>query len=107
LRDAVDCPTCKHGEYPWLSNRSASRAAVLCGRNAVQLNRPADAAPFISLDELAERLSGVGPLTRNPFLLRLRVENCELTVFSDGRAIVSGTDDPKIARAIYAKFVGG
>ena len=104
LREQVDCPTCKHGRYAWLSNRAASRAAVLCGRNAVQLSRP-DAA--VSLDELAERLAGIGPIVRNQFLLRLTVENCELTIFADGRAIVSGTDDASVARAIYAKYVGG
>ena len=30
----------------------------------------------------------------------------EVTVFPDGRAIVKGTDDPGLARSIYAKFVG-
>jgi adenylyltransferase/sulfurtransferase len=40
-------------------------------------------------------------------LLRLKVEGCELTIFADGRAIVSGTDDASVARAIYAKYIGG
>jgi adenylyltransferase/sulfurtransferase len=30
----------------------------------------------------------------------------ELTVFADGRAIVKGTDDPAMARKIYAQYVG-
>ena len=45
-------PACKHGEYAWLSGRSASRTAVLCGRNAVQLSHP---GASISLDELAAK----------------------------------------------------
>lgn len=106
LREQVDCPACKHGQYAWLSNRAASRAAVLCGRNAVQLSPP-EMAAAVSLDELAERLAGVGPIVRNQFLLRLKVENCELTIFADGRAIVSGTDDASVARALYAKYIGG
>lgn len=103
LRDRTDCPTCKHGEYPWLSGRSGSRTAVLCGRNAVQLSHP---NARISLDELAEKLDGVGQLTSNQFLLRLKVEGYELTIFPDARAIISGTDDVTTARAIYAKYVG-
>ncbi len=103
LRDEVDCPTCKHGEYFWLSGRSASRTAVLCGRNAVQLSQP---GASISLDDLAQKLAGVGELSRNPFLLRLKVERYELTIFPDARAIVSGTDDVAAARAIYAKYIG-
>ena len=46
-----DCPTCKHGDFPWLSSRFGSRTAVLCGRNAVQLSHP---GANVSLDELAQ-----------------------------------------------------
>lgn len=103
LRDQSDCPTCKHREFPWLSGQHGSRAAVLCGRNAVQLSHVAAA---VALDELARRLEGVGRITRNPFLLRLAVEAYEITLFPDGRAIVQGTDDPAIARTVYARYVG-
>ena len=103
LRDQVDCPACKHGDYSWLSGRQVSRSAALCGRNSVQLSH-LDAA--ISLDELAERLEGVGQLTRNEFLLRLKVEGFDLTIFPDARVVISGTDDITTARAVYAKYVG-
>ena len=76
---------------------------MLCGRNAVQLSHP---GASISLDELAARLAGVGQVSRNQFLLRLKVEGYELTIFPDGRAIISGTDDVAAARAMYAKYVG-
>ena len=29
-----------------------------------------------------------------------------VTVFQDGRAIVSGTDDPAVAKRVYAQYVG-
>lgn len=103
LRDRVDCPTCKRGEYPWLSGRATSRTASLCGRNAVQLCH-LDAS--ISLDELAAKLSGVGRVTRNEFLLQLAVEGYELTIFPDARVVISGTNDIPTARAVYAKYVG-
>ena len=103
LRDQVDCPTCKHGQYPWLFGRSASRSAVRCGRNSVQLSHP---GASISLDDLARQLEGVGQLIRNQYLLRLKVEGYELTIFPDARAIISGTDDISTARAVYAKYVG-
>ncbi len=103
LREQVDCPTCKHGEYPWLSGRWGSRTAVLCGRNAVQLSHP---GANVSLDALAQKLAGIGQVTCNQFLLRLKVEGYELTMFPDARAVISGTDDVATARAIYAKYVG-
>jgi molybdopterin-synthase adenylyltransferase len=103
LRELVDCPTCKGREFAWLAGVSGSRTAVLCGRNAVQLSHLGAA---VSLDDLARRLEGLGQLTRNQFLLRLRVEGYELTIFDDGRAIISGTDDITAARAVYAKYIG-
>jgi len=103
LRDQVDCPTCRRGEFPWLSGKEGSHTAVLCGRNAVQLTHTGVA---LSLDDLARRLEGIGPLTRNQFLLRLKVAPYELTLFPDGRAIISGTDDIPTAKTVYAKYVG-
>ncbi len=103
LRDQVDCPACRRGEFPWLSGKQGSQTAVLCGRNAVQL---AHTGVRVSLDELARQLEGVGRVTVNAFLLRLEVEGYELTVFPDGRAIVAGTDDAATARTVFAKYVG-
>ena len=104
LRERVDCPTCKGGEFPWLYGQAGNRAAVLCGRNAVQLTPPERTA--IALPDLAARLQGVGEVTHNPFLLRLKVEGYELTVFPDGRVIVGGTSDVAAAQTVYTKYVG-
>jgi adenylyltransferase/sulfurtransferase len=104
LRDASDCPTCRRGEFPWLAGERASHTAVLCGRNAVQLSFPG--RERLDLDELARKLAPVGRVSRNPFLLRLAVDDFVLTVFPDGRAIVGGTDDVAAARNLYARYVG-
>jgi len=103
LREQVDCPTCKRGEYPWLEGRQGSHTAVLCGRNAVQLSHP---GASVSLEHLARQLAGVGEVRLNPFLLRLKVDPYELTVFPDGRAIIGGTSDVATARTLYAKYIG-
>ena len=39
LREQTDCPCCKQRQFPWLAGKEGSRAAVLCGRNAVQLTQ--------------------------------------------------------------------
>ncbi len=104
LRDQVDCPTCRRGEFPWLEGRRGSHSAVLCGRNAVQLSPPERFE--LSLAALAERLEGVGHLTQNAYLLRLEIEGYQITVFTDGRAIIGGTDDIATARSVYAKYIG-
>jgi len=42
----------------------------------------------------------------NKFLLRFFVDEFTLTVFPDGRVIVSGTDDLAKAKKIYAQYIG-
>ena len=103
LRERSDCPACVHGMREWLSGRKGSQTTILCGRNAVQIS---PAAGAISLESLADKLSGVGRVTRNPYLLRIAVGDYLLTIFPDGRAIIGGTDDVSVARTVYAKYVG-
>jgi adenylyltransferase/sulfurtransferase len=104
LRDSGDCRVCKHQEFAWLNGERGSTSAVLCGRNAVQLSAPTGATA--SLDDIAARLAGVGSIQRNAFLLRLTLDGYVLTVFPDGRTIVSGTNDIATARTLHARYIG-
>lgn len=103
LRSQGGCPTCRREEYPWLSGDRMSQSAILCGRNAVQL-RPTSGE--VSLEALEAKLRSLGPVTRNRFLLRAAIDEYQLTIFPDGRAIIGGTDDVSVARTVYAKYVG-
>lgn len=97
-----DCPCCAGREFAWLDG--SRRAPVsLCGRNAVQIHersRPVD------LHELVRKLEPLAPVRSNEFALRVMLDPFELTVFSDGRAIIKGTTDIGVARGIYARYVG-
>ena len=99
-----DCPTCVLGRYETLEVEAADFAAVMCGRDAVQVS-PRNSAR-LDLDALAERLRGAGEVKVNPYLVRLRAGGYELTVFADARAIIRGTDDVTTARTLYARYVG-
>jgi adenylyltransferase/sulfurtransferase len=105
LRDQVDCATCKRGEFPWLEGARGSHTAVLCGRNAVQISPPAGGGR-VDLEALEAKFAQVGGVARNPFLLRLSVDNFLVTLFPDGRAIIGGTDDIATAKTVYAKYIG-
>jgi adenylyltransferase/sulfurtransferase len=100
----ADCPTCGLGRYETLEAGAGEVAISLCGRDAVQV-RPAAAAE-VNLPALAERLRAAGEVQLNPYLLRLRAGDYELTVFKDARAIIRGTDDVPTARSLYARYVG-
>ena len=101
---APDCPVCALGRYDTLAAEAEEFAAVLCGRNAVQLS-PARASE-IDLGALADRLRAAGDVKANEYLVRLSAGDYELTIFRDARAIVRGTDDVGVARSLYARYVG-
>ncbi|TWT32866.1 ThiF family adenylyltransferase [Blastopirellula retiformator] len=105
LRDNADCPACGQQNYEWLRGDLGGQSSVLCGRNAVQISFPD--RPRVSLEALAEKLNGVGRVEKNPYLLRLHVDEYVLTIFPDGRAIIAGTTEPTVARTLYARYVGG
>ena len=96
-----DCPACGRKELEWLQGKH--RAPVsLCGRNAVQIHseRP------VNLPKLAQALQPLGNVRHNEYALRFWGGPYELTVFPDGRAIVKGTTDPGIARAVCTRYLG-
>lgn len=101
----TDCPTCGQHAYEFLDSLSGTSSTSLCGRNAVQV-RSGRRGDRIDLAGLAERLRPIGQVAFNEFLLRLVVDGYELTVFPDARAIIKGTDDPQVARSVYARYIG-
>ena len=100
----ADCQTCGRGNFEFLAAENAEFSAVLCGRDAVQIQPPTPTA--IDLNDLKEKLKNLGEVKQNEYLLRLTVGDFELTVFRDARAIIRGTDDVTRARSLYAKYVG-
>ncbi|WP_232699890.1 ThiF family adenylyltransferase [Brevibacillus daliensis] len=100
-----DCPTCAEGKYFYLeTNQDDEMATTLCGRDTVQLTPREEIAFDLSVWE--ERLSPLGKVERNRFLLRFYHDAYTLVLFRDGRLLVQGTDDVTVARSLYAKFIG-
>jgi adenylyltransferase/sulfurtransferase len=104
LRTTSNCLACVQKEFEWLAGRRGSQPVVLCGRNAVQLS-PGGSGD-VDLPTIAGRLKRLGPIQLNQFLLKFAVESFEMTLFLDGRAIVGGTQDPVVARRLYAQYFG-
>ncbi|MDX6610848.1 MAG: molybdopterin-synthase adenylyltransferase [Blastocatellia bacterium] len=101
---APDCPTCAEGRYETLEAEASEFAAVLCGRDAVQIS-PAQPTK-VNLKALTERLRASGEVKGNDYLLRFKTEGYELTIFQDARSIIRGTNDVATARTLYAKYIG-
>lgn len=107
--DVGDCRCCKHREFEFLDGKFGSSTTTLCGRNAVQLTHK-ESAGKLDFTEIAKRLEAHGTVKANKFMLRADItdngEPYELTLFTDGRAIVKGTKHANVAKSVYAKYVG-
>jgi adenylyltransferase/sulfurtransferase len=102
-----ECPCCGERRFEFLAGGPIP-AEVLCGRDAVLVRRvgAGGAAPVPALVEIAARLRPLGDVLVNDFVVRFRTPSHELTLFRDGRAIVRGTDDPRLARSLVARYFG-
>jgi molybdopterin-synthase adenylyltransferase len=97
------CRCCSRHDFSYLEGQ-AQPHITMCGRNSVQIHEHNRA---LNLGALQQRLSRtVAGIRQNDFLLRFIIAPYEMTVFSDGRAIVKGTTDPAVARSLYARYIG-
>ena len=104
--EAGDCPCCTHGRYEYLDGTLAGGTTALCGRDAVQIRPPAGTA--VDFAAIAARLANVAasPPTFNAYMLKATIGRHDITLFSDGRAIIKGTSRPDEARTVYARYIG-
>jgi molybdopterin/thiamine biosynthesis adenylyltransferase len=97
------CPVCFRHEFAHLDGETQPHI-TMCGRDSVQIH---ERGRTLDLATLKNRLAvTVDDVRQNDFLLRFRVADYEMTVFSDGRAIFKGTTDPAVARSLYARYIG-
>ncbi|MBK5444128.1 MULTISPECIES: MoeB/ThiF family adenylyltransferase [unclassified Peribacillus] len=101
-----DCLSCgDQRTYPFLTLENATKTAVLCGRDTVQVRPPKPLK--LQLEKLAKDLNGSGYLVKvNPFLLSCEKNGERMVVFQDGRALVHGTKDMVHAKAMYQSILG-
>ncbi|MFC2047578.1 ThiF family adenylyltransferase [Chloroflexota bacterium] len=94
ISSRTDCPSCQ-GKFEFLEAKFGTRAASLCGQNAVQVLNPETKG--VSFESLATQLRSIGEVSYNEFILRFKVDNYEIVVFPDGRAIIKNTNDESLA----------
>jgi molybdopterin-synthase adenylyltransferase len=97
------CRACVRHDFRFLEG-DAQPHLTMCGRDSVQIH---ERRRQLDLAALGRRLAPtVAEVRENGFLLRFRVPPYEMTVFSDGRAIIKGTRDTSVARSLYARYIG-
>jgi adenylyltransferase/sulfurtransferase len=104
IKEKSDCIVCKHRRFEFLNSNKHSMTTSVCGRNSIQI-LPHNGAK-INLTELASRLKKIGSVSYNSYLLRFKIDRYELSVFPDGRSIISGTNDAPTAKGLFTKYIG-
>lgn len=98
------CPTCGARDFEFLSAKTRKLVVSMCGRNAVQI---VPAKPGrTDLQDLRKKLSKLGTVRLDRDVLSFAAKDANLTVFPDGRTIVSGTTDKAKAKTLFSKYVG-
>lgn len=97
-----DCAVCVQRRYDYLDSPKR-RPVSLCGRNAVQVH---EREQTLDLDRLRAVLEPLGAVRANAYALRFACDPYEMTIFTDGRAIIKGTEDTAVARGLYARYIG-
>ncbi|MRX73713.1 thiamine biosynthesis protein MoeB [Bacillus lacus] len=105
LKDPA-CTSCGENRvYPYLNYENATKTAVLCGRDSVQI-RPGSKRD-IDFAKLAEAIAeSGGEASANPYLLSVAIDGFRMVVFKDGRALIHGTKDVSAAKNLYYRYLG-
>ncbi len=99
------CAVCGDRTFAHLAGEGRPHI-TLCGRNSVQIHEHSRPIDLGAMQTRLSRQTDIEDLRANDLLLRFRRGPLTLTLFGDGRALVTGTTDIALARTMYARFVG-
>jgi adenylyltransferase/sulfurtransferase len=97
------CAACSMKKYNFL-NRISDEAVYLCGKNSVQINPLQNS---VSVEGLLKKLNTLNiNYKQNAYFIKFNVEDVQITLFYDGRAIIKNVSDINRASSIYSKYIG-
>lgn len=99
------CPACSLMNLEFLNQRNKQfKAKRICGTNAVQVY-PDDKVE-VNTEKLTDiKISSGSVLLATPYIAKIKVNNYEVVLFRDGRAIINELIDEKLAMEIYKKIM--
>ncbi|MCT8138776.1 ThiF family adenylyltransferase [Anaerobacillus sp. CMMVII] len=101
-----ECPCCQKRNFDFLNMKhSAQLISSLCGRDSIQI-APMNEAITLNFDDIITRWSNIGKIEKTPYLLRMKYDDYQLSLFKNGRLLIHGTTDTMIAKRLYSTLVG-
>ncbi len=104
IKKRNDCECCGKHNFEFLNAKKKETIISLCGKGAIQIT-PANEVK-ISFEDLGKKLQKLGEINYHKLILRFKIPGYELNIFKNGRTIIIGTNDKKIAKSLYAKYIG-
>jgi len=104
IKKREDCECCGKHNFEFLTAKKKETMISLCGKGAIQIT-PVDTVN-ISFEDLGKKLQKIGEVDYHKLVLRFKIPGYELNIFKNGRVIVIGTNDKKIAKSLYTKYIG-
>jgi adenylyltransferase/sulfurtransferase len=104
IKKRDDCECCGKHNFEFLNAKKKETMISLCGKGAIQIT-PANEVK-ISFEDLGKKLQKLGEINYHKLILRFKIPGYELNIFKNGRTIIIGTNDKKIAKSLYAKYIG-
>ena len=104
---ALQCRACAQGHRDFLhaAQPDTSQTMTLCGRDAVQI---APDGRSVDLERVLKRWQQAGAAKQTRFFVRLVLDETQsVTLFRDGRALITGVRDVAHGRALFDRFIGG
>lgn len=95
------CPACGAREFPFLEAEK-DMTMDLCGRDAIQVVPPEEVQ--INFEKISQRYDQAKRM--GEYMMKIDTGQYQLSLFKDGRLIVSGTTDSNKALSLYAEYVG-
>lgn len=99
-----DCKCCASHTYEFLDISKRTIVTSICGTNTVQITPIEKGA--LNFDDLESKLSQLGEVVQASHTLKFKTSDYTITIFRDGRALIKGTQDEKLGKSLYAKFIG-
>lgn len=99
-----NCECCGKHNFEFLNAEKKEIIMPICGSDAVQITPIRQGN--LNLDDLAHKLQKLGKVEVTDIVVKFKTDKYELMIFSDARVIINGTSDNKIAKSLYAKYIG-
>lgn len=99
-----DCKCCASHNYEFLDISKRTIVTSICGTNTVQIT-PIEKGE-LDFDGLESKLAQLGEVVQTSHTLKFKTSDYTITIFRDGRALIKGTQDEKLGKSLYAKFIG-